>query len=94
MIMETYFSGWANTVKAKTLSGIGSRNRVRSGNRVKAFSLVQAGLLVGMAIQVWVLDTRRVPDLTGTGTILYPRVAPVPDPNRDGYGTGIFPTRG
>jgi hypothetical protein len=31
---------------------------------------------------------------SGTGTIFYPRVAPVPDPNRDGYGTGIFPTRG
>jgi hypothetical protein len=29
----------------------------------------------------------RVPDPmgTGTGTIFYPRVAPVPDPNRDGY---------
>jgi hypothetical protein len=27
---------------------------------------------------------------TGTGTIFYPWVAPVPDPNRDGYGTGIF----
>jgi hypothetical protein len=27
---------------------------------------------------------------TGTGTIFYPRVAPVPDLNRDGYGTGIF----
>jgi hypothetical protein len=46
----------------------------------------------GMAIQVWVPDTRRVPDTTGTGmgTIFYPWVAPVPDPNRDGYGTGIF----
>jgi hypothetical protein len=30
-ITETDFSSWANTVKAKTLSGIGSRNRVRSG---------------------------------------------------------------
>jgi hypothetical protein len=27
---------------------------------------------------------------TGTGAIFYMRVAPVPDPNRDGYGTGIF----
>jgi hypothetical protein len=26
----------------------------------------------------------------GTGTIFYPRVAPVPDPNQDRYGTGIF----
>jgi hypothetical protein len=45
-----------------------------------------------MAIQVRVSDTRRVPDPIGTGTgmIFYPRVAPVPDPNRDGYGTGIF----
>jgi hypothetical protein len=43
-----------------------------------------------MAIRV------RVPDLmgTGTGTIFYPWVAPVPDPNQDGYGTDIFPTRG
>jgi predicted alpha/beta hydrolase len=43
-----------------------------------------------MAIQVRVLDTRRVPDPTGTGMgmIFYSRVAP--DPNRDGYGTGIF----
>jgi hypothetical protein len=51
---------------------------------------------LGMAIQVWVPDTRRVPDPMGTGTatIFYPRVAPVPEPNRDGYGTGIFSTRG
>jgi hypothetical protein len=43
-------------------------------------------IYVGMAIRV------RVPDLTGTGTgiIFYPWVAPVLDPNRDGYGTGIF----
>jgi hypothetical protein len=41
---------------------------------------------VGMSIRV------RVPDPTGTGTriIFYLRVAPVPDPNRDGYGTSIF----
>jgi hypothetical protein len=47
---------------------------------------------VGMAIQVWVPDTHRVPDSTGTGTgaIFYPWVAPVPDPNQDGYGTSIF----
>jgi hypothetical protein len=25
-----------------------------------------------------------------TGTIFYPQVAPVPDPNRDGYRVGIF----
>jgi hypothetical protein len=45
-----------------------------------------------MAIQVRVPDTHRVPDPTGTGTgtIFYPWVAPVPDPNRDGYETGIF----
>jgi hypothetical protein len=49
-------------------------------------------VLVGMAIRVRVPDTRWVLDLTGTGTkmIFYPRVAPVLDPNRDGYGTGIF----
>jgi hypothetical protein len=37
---------------------------------------------------IWV----RVPDPTGTGTgmIFYPWVAPMPDPNRDRYGTGIF----
>jgi hypothetical protein len=41
---------------------------------------------VGMAIRV------RVPDPMGTGTgmIFYLWVAPVPDPNRDGYETGIF----
>jgi hypothetical protein len=35
---------------------------------------------------------KRRDDNLGTGTrmIFYPRVAPVPDPNRDGYGTGIF----
>jgi hypothetical protein len=40
-----------------------------------------------MAIRVQVPDTRRVPDPMGTGmrTIFYPRVALVPDPNRDGY---------
>jgi hypothetical protein len=27
---------------------------------------------------------------SGTGMIFYPRMAPVPDPNRDGYETGIF----
>jgi hypothetical protein len=45
-----------------------------------------------MAIRVRVLDTRRVPDSTGTGTdmIFYPRVTLVPDPNRDGYETSIF----
>jgi hypothetical protein len=26
----------------------------------------------------------------GMGTIFYPRVTSVPDPNQDGYGTGIF----
>jgi hypothetical protein len=48
--------------------------------------------LVGMAIRVRVPDTRRVGDPTGTGTemIFYPRVAAVPDPNRDGYVMGIF----
>jgi hypothetical protein len=37
---------------------------------------------------IWV----RVPDPTGMGTgmIFYPWVAPVPDPNRDGYDTDIF----
>jgi hypothetical protein len=49
------------------------------------------GLLpLGMAIWVWVPDTHRVPDLMGTGTLFYPRVAPVPDLNQDVYETGIF----
>jgi hypothetical protein len=41
---------------------------------------------LGMAIRV------RVPDPMGpgTGTIFYPWVAPVPDPNRDRYGMDIF----
>jgi hypothetical protein len=45
-----------------------------------------------MAIWVRVPDTRRVPDPigTGTGTIFYLWVAPVPDLNQDGYETGIF----
>jgi hypothetical protein len=45
-----------------------------------------------MAIRVRVPDTRRVPDPMGMGTgmIFYPWVAPVSDPNRDGYGTDIF----
>jgi hypothetical protein len=35
---------------------------------------------------------RRVPDPMGMDMemIFYPRVVYVPDPNRDGYGTGIF----
>jgi hypothetical protein len=43
---------------------------------------------VGMAIWAQVPGT----DPTGSGiwTIFYPHVAPVPDPNRDGYGVGIF----
>jgi hypothetical protein len=47
---------------------------------------------LGITIRVWVPDTRWVPDPTGTGTgmIFYPWVAPVPDLNRDEYGTGIF----
>jgi hypothetical protein len=43
-----------------------------------------------MTIWVRVPDIRRVPDPTGTGMIFYPRVAPVSDPNQDGYGTSIF----
>jgi hypothetical protein len=45
-----------------------------------------------MTIWVRVHDTRRVPDPTGTGTgtIFYPRVAPIPDLNQDGYETDIF----
>jgi hypothetical protein len=45
-----------------------------------------------MAFRVWVSDTRWVPDLTDTdmGMIFYPWVAPILDPNRDGYGVGIF----
>jgi hypothetical protein len=47
---------------------------------------------IGMAIWIRVSDTRRVPDPMGmgTGTIFYLCVAPVPDPNRDWYRTGIF----
>jgi hypothetical protein len=44
-ISETKSQAGLAWVKAKTLSGIGSGSRVRSGNRVKAFSLVQAGRL-------------------------------------------------
>jgi hypothetical protein len=45
-----------------------------------------------MVIRLWLSDTHQVPDSTGTGmrTIFYPLVTSVPDPNRDGYGTGIF----
>jgi hypothetical protein len=44
-------------------------------------------------IRVWVPDIRRVPNPTGTGTgtIFYPWVALIPDPNRDGY---FFPPAG
>jgi hypothetical protein len=47
---------------------------------------------VGMTIRVRVSDTRQLPDPMGTGTWInfYLRVAPVPDPNRDGYETDIF----
>jgi hypothetical protein len=40
-----------------------------------------------MVIRVRVSDTHRISDPTdmGTGIIFYPRVALVPDPNRDGY---------
>jgi hypothetical protein len=49
-------------------------------------------LQLGMAIRLRVPDNRRVPDPMGTGTgmIFYPRVAPVPNLNRDGYETSIF----
>jgi hypothetical protein len=45
-----------------------------------------------MVIRVWVFDTRWVSDLTGMGmgTIFYPWVTSVPDPNRDSYRTDIF----
>jgi hypothetical protein len=43
-----------------------------------------------MAIQVRVPNTRWVSDPMGTGTIFYPWVALVPDPNRDEYETSIF----
>jgi hypothetical protein len=36
----------------------------------------------------------RYPTDMGTGMIFYPWVTPVPDPNRDRYGTGIFPPAG
>jgi hypothetical protein len=49
-----------------------------------------------MAIRVRVPDTRRIPDPTGTDMemIFYSRMTPVPDLNRDGYMTGIFPPAG
>jgi hypothetical protein len=45
-----------------------------------------------MAIWVQVPSTHRVSATTGpgTGTIFYLWVAPVPDPNRDGYGAGTL----
>jgi hypothetical protein len=45
-----------------------------------------------MEIRVRVPGTHRVPDPTGLGTgmIFCPRVALVPDPNRDGYAADIF----
>jgi hypothetical protein len=47
---------------------------------------------IGMTIRVRVPDTRWVSDPMGTGTgmIFYLWMASVPDPNRDGYETGIF----
>jgi hypothetical protein len=36
----------------------------------------------------------RYPPGTGMGTIFYSWVTPIPDPNRDGYGTDIFSIRG
>jgi hypothetical protein len=45
MIPKTKFQAGLAWVKAKTLSRSGSGSRVRLGNRVKAFSLVQAGRL-------------------------------------------------
>jgi hypothetical protein len=49
-------------------------------------------LLLGMIIRVQILDICQVPDLIGMdmGIIFYQWVASVPDPNRDGYETGIF----
>jgi hypothetical protein len=49
-----------------------------------------------MTIWVRVSGTHRVPDPMGLDMeiIFYLRVAPVPDPNRDGYGASIFFTRG
>jgi hypothetical protein len=49
--------------------------------------VTEAKVQLGMTIRVWVSDTHWVPDPTGTGTemIFYTRVAPVPDPKRDGY---------
>jgi hypothetical protein len=66
------------------------------GNLLSAIMIEQGVPEVGMAIWVRVPGTHRVSDPTGSGTgmIFYPRVAPVPDPNRDGYEAGIFFTRG
>jgi hypothetical protein len=54
------------------------------GGRMGMASATTTG--IGMTIQVRVPD----PTGTGTGTIFYLWVTPVPDPNRDGYETGIF----
>jgi hypothetical protein len=53
---------------------------------------LHVGVLLEMAIRVWVPDICRIPDPTGTGMgmIFYLWVAPVPDLNRDEYETGIF----
>jgi hypothetical protein len=59
---------------------------------IKAPSRLYSTTGLGMAIRVRVPDTRRVSGPMGTGmeTIFYPQVAPVPNPNRDGYRMGIF----
>jgi hypothetical protein len=48
--------------------------------------------LVGITIQVQISDTCRIynPMDIGMRTIFYLRMAPVPESNRDGYGTDIF----
>jgi hypothetical protein len=58
----------------------------------KCSSRLRCSVSLGMAIQVWVSDNRRVPDLMDTGMcmIFYSWVAPVPNLNWDGYRTNIF----
>jgi hypothetical protein len=52
--------------------------------------VIAAGTEKNGSATIGVGTNRDVNSGTGTGMIFYPQVAPVPDPNRDGYGTDIF----